>query len=108
MRNSKLFIFLMALGMLVFSGCDKNDKETRFDLLTGPVWASDQLLIGGDDASGPGGLLEGFKGDAKFNKDGTGTFGTHTGTWRFSQNETQLVITSEELPLPLTTIIDDL
>jgi len=77
-------------------------------LLTGPVWASDSLLANGIDASGESGLLKNFKGDAKFNEDGSGYFGIYKGTWRFSYNETQIVITTDSLPLPLTTKIAEL
>ena len=49
-----------------------------------------------------------FKGDAKFNEDGTGHFGVYTGTWRFAYNETQIVITTDSLPVPLTAKIAEL
>jgi hypothetical protein len=52
-----------------------------------------------------GQMLELFKGEARFKEDGTGTFGNFSGTWRFAQNETQLVIQSDTLPLPLSSII---
>jgi hypothetical protein len=53
-------------------------------------------------------MLELFKGEAKFNEDGTGYFGSYTGTWRFASNETQIVISSPSLPLTLTTLIAEL
>lgn len=103
----KGIVFLLAVLVLSF-GCKKEDEETPFELLTGPVWVSDSLLVNGEDASGPGGLLEGFQGNAKFNTDGTGTFGTFSGTWRFASSETQLVITTADLPLPLQANIIEL
>lgn len=104
------------LFLLVFAGClysssckkDSDSNSERFNLLTGSVWVSDSLLANGFDASGVNGVLENFKGEAKFNEDGTGYFGVYTGTWRFAFNETQLVITTESLPLPLTTVIAEL
>jgi hypothetical protein len=53
-------------------------------------------------------MLEKFKGDAKFNTDGTGSFGTYTGTWRFAYDDTQIVIETDSLPIPLTTKIAEL
>ena len=35
-------------------------------------------------------------------------FGKYTGTWRFAYNETQIVITTESLPIPLTNKIVEL
>ena len=99
----------LLLTVLIFCfGCKKDEGETAFDLLTGPVWASDSLLVNSENAGGPGGLLEGFQGDAKFNTDMTGTFGMFTGTWQFASNETQLVITTAALLIPLTANIDEL
>jgi hypothetical protein len=105
MKNIAL---LIVTGLIIFSACKKNSESERFVLLTTPVWTSDSLLVNGFDASGPGQLLEKFKGDAKFNKNGTGSFGQYTGTWRFSYNETNLVIESDSLLLPLTTNIVEL
>lgn len=76
--------------------------------LTGHIWMSDSLLTNGVDASGPDGMLRNFKGETKFNEDGTGYFGIYTGTWRFAYNETQIVITTESLPIPLTSKIAEL
>jgi hypothetical protein len=106
MKNIALFLAI-CLCFQIFS-CQKESQSEKFKLLTGPVWASDSLLVNGDDASGPGGLLENFKGDVKFNEDYTGNFGTYTGTWRFAAGETQLVISSTALPIPLTAIITEL
>jgi hypothetical protein len=106
MKN--ITLFLEICGCFWIFSCNKEDYTKKFNLLTGPVWASDSLLVNGVDASGPGGLLEGFKGDVKFNKDYTGNFGSYSGKWRFAANETQLVISSDSLPIPLTAIIAEL
>ena len=105
MKNLSLFILIMGLAIL---SCKKDETSENFKMLTGPVWVSDSLLVNGLDAGGPGGMLENFAGDAKFNEDGTGYFGKYTGTWRFAFNETQLVITSDSLPIPLTTKLAEL
>ena len=106
MKNIALFLVLCCCLQL-FS-CSKDSQSDKFLLLTGPIWTSDSLLVNGADASGPGELLENFKGDVKFNTDYSGNFGTYTGTWRFAFNETQLVISSTALPIPLTAIIAEL
>jgi hypothetical protein len=106
MKNITLFLVICCCFQ-IFS-CSKDSQSDKFKLLTGPIWASDSLLVNGADASGPGELLENFKGDAKFNTDYSGHFGTYTGTWRFAFNETQLVISSDSLPIPLTAIIAEL
>jgi hypothetical protein len=105
MKNTVLF--LLIAGIFLIASC-KDEDSGRFKLLTDPTWHSDSLLVNRIDASGPAGLLEDFKGDVKFNANGTGTFGKYTGTWMFALNETQLVITSDSLPLPLTTRIAEL
>ncbi len=102
-----LLILLVFTGCL-FSSCKKNSQSDRFKFLTGPVWASDSLLANGTDASGTGGFLENFKGDAKFKTDGTGYFGKYNGTWRFASAETQIVILTDSLPIPLTANIAEL
>jgi hypothetical protein len=106
MKNVALLLVIIYCFHL-FS-CSKDSQSEKFKLLTGPTWQSDSLLANGVDVSGPGGLLENFKGTAKFNTDYTGNFGTYTGTWRFAFNETQLVISSDSLPLPLTALIAEL
>jgi hypothetical protein len=105
MKNIALFV---VSGLMLFAACKKNSESERFILLTTPVWSSDSLLVNGTDASGTGQLLEKFKGDAKFNKDGTGTFGQYTGTWRFSYSETNIVIESDSLQAPISTNIAEL
>jgi len=104
----KLAIMITISAFVIAVSCKKESQSDRLTLLTTPVWKSDSLLVNGADASGTGGMLELFKGDAKFNEDGTGYFGSYTGTWRFATNETQIVITSPALPLTLTTLIAEL
>lgn len=102
-----IILFTILTGFILVS-CkeEQNPDSDNFKLLTTPVWTSDSLLVDGTDAST--GLLDNFEGDAKFNKDYTGTFGNYTGTWRFASNETQIVITTDSLPIPLTTKIAEL
>ncbi|OFY59844.1 MAG: hypothetical protein A2V50_06855 [Bacteroidetes bacterium RBG_19FT_COMBO_42_10] len=106
MKNLALLVFISGC-LLVFS-CSKDDTSERFKLLTTPVWATDSLLANGVDASVAGGVLEKFKGDAKFQEDGTGYFGKYTGTWRFNVEETQITIITDSLPLPIITNIKEL
>ena len=101
-----LTFYLLAACFLIVS-CSKGDSE-RFKLLTGPTWVPVSLLANGVDATGTGGLLAGFVGDAKFNTDGTGTFGTYTGTWMFSSNEEKIIIGSPNLPISITLNITEL
>jgi hypothetical protein len=106
MRN--IVIWLLLAGLLFAAACNKDQGSDRFDLLTSHPWTSDSLLADGIDASDPGEILEKFKGDVVFNKDGTGTFGQYTGTWQFVDNETNLAINSPELTFTLTTHIVEL
>jgi hypothetical protein len=99
MKNLAFLIILT--GCILISSCKKDSQSEPFNLLTGPVWASDSLLADRLDASGPGGMLENFKGEAKFNVNGTGYFSIYSGTWRFAYNETQIIITTDALPLPV-------
>jgi hypothetical protein len=103
-----LVLLLIISGCISLASCKKDTQSENFKLLTGPTWASDSLLANDVDASGPDGMLKNFKGDAKFNTDYTGTFGVYSGTWRFASNETQLVITTDSLPFPVTTQIAEL
>lgn len=101
------------LLMVIISGCFfvfscKEKESDRFKFLTETTWSPDSLLVNGVDATLPGGLLENFVGDTKFNKDGTGSFGTYEGTWRFSAEETKLVIETDSLPLPIIADIKEL
>ena len=104
----KLALLLTVAGCLFCASCKKDTQSERFKLLTGPVWVSDSLLANGVDAGGPAGILFNFKGEAKFNPDGSGHFGVYTGTWKFAYNETQIIITADSLALPLTTQIAEL
>lgn len=106
MKN--IALFLIVSGCFCFSSCQKETKSESFRFLTGPTWVSDSLLANNVDASGPSGMLKNFKGEAKFNEDGTGHFGVYTGTWWFAFNETQVVIRTDSLPGPLTTQIAEL
>ena len=106
MKN--LALSLIIAGCICSSSCKKDSQSESFKNLTGPAWASDSLLANGVDASGPSGMLKNFKGEAKFNQDGTGHFGVYTGTWKFAYNETQIIIASDSLPVPLTTKIAEL
>lgn len=105
MKNFSLILLIAGIFLIV--SCKEEESE-RFRLLTGPTWQSDSLLVNGVDASGPAGLLEDFRGEVKFNEDGTGTFGKYEGRWLFASNETQLTIISDSLQLPLTTSIAEL
>jgi hypothetical protein len=104
MKN--LALLLIISGCFIFFACKKETKSEKFLFLTGSTWTSDSLLAEGVDASGPGGILAKFKGDAKFREDGTGYFGLYTGTWRFAYNETEIVIDSDSLQVPLASNIE--
>lgn len=87
---------LLIFAAVMLASCKKNEEVSeRFRLLTSHTWTSDSLLVDGIDASGS--LLANFNGDAKFNADHSGTFGTYSGTWQFEANETRLTITSQAL-----------
>jgi hypothetical protein len=106
MKKLSLFL-LMAFSLFVF-GCSKTEKSERFKLLTTPVWTSDSLLANKQNAGGTGGLLEKFKGDAKFKDDGTGTFGSYVGQWAFNKAETEITILSDSLTFPVVCNIVEL
>ena len=106
MKNLVFFIFVA--GCLILFACKKDNKSERFLLLTGPTWTSDSLLYDGVEAGNPGQKLDKFRGDAKFREDGTGFFGQYIGTWRFSFNETEMVIDSDSLQFALTADITEL
>jgi hypothetical protein len=103
-----ILIISMISAVFIASSCRKDTESERFKLLTGHIWQSDELLVNGVDASGPGQALELFVGDAEFKVDGTGYFGQYEGTWYFSNNENNITITSPELIVPLTTSIIEL
>ncbi len=108
MKKYKILFTLLAFGFMIFSCSKESPKSERFILLTSHIWVSDSLLAGGKDASGVGGLLNNFKGDTKFNEDGTGYVGGIEGTWYFFKNETQIVISTDSLPIPVTSNIVEL
>jgi len=102
-----LAFLLIISGCFFISSCKKDSQSEQFKLLTGHIWMSDSLLANKVDATGDP-IIGKFKGDAKFNEDGTGHFGVYTGIWRFAYNETQIVITTDSLPVPLTAKIAEL
>ena len=105
----KYVILLITIVFFAVFACKKDNASPAFTLLTTHTWASDTLLANGVDAGGPGGMLEMFKGDANFNKNGSGVFGQFTGTWRLAQNDTEIVISSDSLAVrSLTTKIIEL
>jgi hypothetical protein len=106
MKNIVL-LFIIS-GLVMASACKKDEKSEKFVFLTTAVWQSDSLVADGIDASGPGGLLEKFKGEAKFMEDGSGSFGNYSGQWRLSADDKQLTITTDSLPLPITCNIREL
>lgn len=106
MKRAAIFLFISMI--VLTAACKKETQSERFLLLTSHIWKTDSLLAGGFDASGPGQLLEKFKGDIMFSEDGSGYFGQYTGTWRFVYDETSLVIESVDLPVPLTAFIAEL
>ena len=105
MRN--IVLLAIITGCFLAFSCTEKESE-RFRLLTTTTWAPDSLLANGVDASGPGGLLEDFLGDANFNEDGTGTFGQYTGTWKFNIDETELIISTESFAIPIVADIVEL
>lgn len=107
MKHLSVFLLLLA-GILLFACKEEEIPLTPYELLTLHVWVSDSLLADSADASGPGQLLEKFKGDAVFNINGTGTFGEYTGTWTLSADNKEITIVTTELPIPITAVIQEL
>jgi len=110
MKKTTLIILFLSL-VIVFISCKKDNESTpseREMLLTAHIWVAESLLADGVDEGGPGGLLEFFNGDTKFNEDKTGYVGDVTGIWKFANDEADLVITSDSLPLPVTMHIEEL
>jgi hypothetical protein len=101
----KKLLLLLFTAVAIISSCKEKESD-RFIFLTGTVWTPVSLMADGVDASET--LLVNFKGDARFNKDGTGTFGTYTGTWYFNDSETQIVLSTETLVIPITANIVEL
>jgi len=94
----KVSSFLIIATLVLAYSC-KEEESDRFKFLTGTVWTPVSLLANGVDATGPNEILAGFVGDAKFNEDGTGTFGTYSGKWMFAAAEEKLSITSTSPPV---------
>lgn len=105
MKN--IILLAVITGSILIFSCSKKESE-RFRFLTDPVWVTDSLLANGVNAAGEGGLLNKFVGEARFNTDGTGYYGKYTGTWKFNNNETELVITSDSIPIPIIADIVEL
>jgi hypothetical protein len=101
------YLLIIFVSLLVLTYCKKETSE-RFKLLTAVTWDPDTLLADGIEAGGPGGFLEKFNGDVKFNDDGTGNFGVYEGTWAFTSGETQIKIVTDSLPIPLYCDIEEL
>lgn len=95
MKN--LLLVLVFSACFIAFACKKEEVSQRFKYLTSHIWVSDTLLANGVDESN--GILKDFKGEAKFNEDGTGYFGKYEGTWKFAYDETELVISSDSLPV---------
>ena len=104
----KLLVLILTITGLIAFSCDDTDVTANFSNLTSNIWAADSLLANGVNAGGPGELLEDFNGILLFNEDGTGTFGVYEGSWYFAYEETQMVLSSDSLIMPLTAIIEEL
>ena len=89
MKNIIASVLIIALFTILSCRKDgKDDESAKFTLLTANTWFSDSLLANGVIADGPGELLEKFKGEVKFNGDGSGEFGGYNGSWYFENDET--------------------
>ncbi len=101
---------MLLAGAVIFACTEKEDEIvlTPYELLTGHVWVSDSLLADGEDASGEGEMLEKFNGPAEFRTDGTGTFGEYTGTWTLSDDNKELTIITQELPMQILALVVEL
>ena len=109
MKRHRIIFLLLMTGIFWFSCSEEMDVNSeRFKLLTGHIWEADSLLADGLDAGGSGGLLEDFTGDTQFYEDGTGYLGIYEGTWFFSNNENDITIDSDSLPIPITANIVEL
>ncbi len=109
MKTKLLFFVFISAAFIFINSCKKDEVPSdKINLLTSHIWKADSLTADGVDESGEGGMLEMFKGDTKFNDDGTGYVGDINGTWKFSDDETAIVITSDSLLFPVTTNIEEL
>ena len=109
MKRTTIVLSFFAI-LIAFFSCKKDEviPSEKQNLLTAHIWTADSLLADGVDEGGDGGLLEIFNGDTKFNDDGTGYVGNITGTWSFTNDESDLVITSDSLAFPVTANIAEL
>ena len=94
--KDRIFLFCITACMILFS-CSKKDKSERFILLTTPVWTTESIVATGTDTTGIGVLIKQLEGDAKFNEDGSGSFGSFTGQWWFNPDETNITIKTQSL-----------
>lgn len=106
MRNIICISFITIA--LLLTACSKEKESERFRLLTTPVWVSESILVNGVKPEGDWDFLNEFTGEAKFNKDGTGYFGSYTGEWRFNEAETEITIVPAAIGLPIITEIIEL
>ncbi len=106
MRNTICLSIITTV--LLLTACSKDKKSEPFRLLTTPVWVNESILVDGEEPAGDWVFLNEFTGEAKFNEDGTGYFGSFTGQWRFNEAETEITITTETIPLPIITRIIEL
>lgn len=99
------FILIMMAFLCAFHACKKDEEDKLSEkeiLLTNNTWNSISLLADGIEAGGVGEILYEFAGETVFNPDGTGQVGDYTGTWELSADETQIIIISDALDMPLT------
>ena len=105
----QLTLMLMILATMGYMACKEEEPVlTPFELLTTRIWASDSLLANGEDASGPGEMLETFKGNAIFNTDGTGVLGNYNATWTLSVDNTEVTIITVDPAMEIITTIREL
>ena len=69
----KVALFLIIATLVIAYSC-KDDESERFKFLTEATWTPVSLKANGVDATGPGGILEGFR-EVKFNVDGAAPLG---------------------------------
>ena len=105
----KILIILTCITIVYgLNSCKKDKVSENTKLLTAHIWTASSLLADGIDEGGEGGFLEIFNGDTKFNEDGTGYVGGVIGTWRFENDEKNLIISSDSLLFPVSTTILEL
>lgn len=92
-----IYLTFVAVALFLYS-CSKDKESERFTLLTTPVWTTESITATGADTTGVGVLIKLIRGDAKFNTDGTGTFGMFSGKWSLNSDEDQITITTLALP----------